>query len=299
MPGSIFLPEARPAAKLPIPMPRLRAARRWLLCASSTRRMSVAYKTMFSNSREPRNQKKGVGDDGGPERRVAPHAANFMKKFGGDVPIETAGGISGRNFADAEACQETEHGESEKDDAGPNLASMKGLGQKTSGESGADGGEQGAEFDDAVAPAQLGYRQQLGEQAVFCWAKDCALCAGQKQSDAGDVEAIACERVRCQAHDAELEEFCPQCNAALAVLVREVSSRDGENQEGNGEKQRHDKYKPEIAALFRERGVEDQESDEPFEGVVAEGALELHRDERPESGEAARLNCGLRLGLAR
>ena len=110
---------------------------------------------------------------------------------------------------------------------------------------------------------------------------------------------IACERVGCQAHDAELEEFCPQRNAALAVLVREVSSRDGENQEGNGEKQRHNKYKPKIAALFRERGVEDQKTDEPFEGVVAEGALELHRDERPESGEAARLNCGLRLGLAR
>ena len=28
MPGSIFLPEASPATKLPIPMPRLRAARR-------------------------------------------------------------------------------------------------------------------------------------------------------------------------------------------------------------------------------------------------------------------------------
>ena len=105
-----------------------------------------------------------------------------MKKFGGDIPIETAGGIGGRNFADAEACEQAEHGESEKDDAGPNLAPIKGLGEKTSGESGADGREQGAEFDDAVAPAQFGYGQQLGEQAVFCWAKDCALCAGQNRA---------------------------------------------------------------------------------------------------------------------
>jgi hypothetical protein len=75
--------------------------------------------------------------------------------------------------------------------------------------------------------------------------------------------------------------------------------REGLKGDAHKREQVCDEYKPEISALFRESGVKDQETDEPFEGVVAEGALELDRDERPESGEAARLHCGLRVGLAR
>ena len=242
---------------------------------------------------------EGVGDDGGPESRVASHATYFVKKFGRDVPIETAGGIGGRNFADAEAGEEADDGEREEDDAGPHLAAVESLGEKAPSECGADRGEEGAEFDDAVAPAQFGEGQQLGEQAVLGGAEDCALRAGEEQGDAGDVQTIACQRESGQAHDAELENFGPERDASFAVLVGEIPARDGEEQKGNSEEQRHYQNKPEIAALLGERGVEHKEADEPFEGVVAEGALKLHRDERPEAAKAERLGLGLGVGFGR
>jgi hypothetical protein len=141
--------------------------------------------------------------------------------------------------------------------------------------------------------------QQLGEQTVLGWAEDCALRAGEEQGDAGDVQTINCQRESGQAHDAQFEDFGPERDASLAVLVGKIPARDGEEQKGNSEEKRHYQNKPEITTLLGERGVQHKEADEPFERVVAEGALELHRDERPKAAKAVRLRLGLGVGFGR
>jgi len=125
------------------------------------------------------------------------------------------------------------------------------------------------------------------------------LGAGQEESDAGYVETIGCKRVCSEGHDEEFEEFRPERDAAFAVFVGEVAAGNGENEEWNSEKQRDDENEPEIAAVFGESGVQDEETDEPLEGVVAERALELHGDERPEARETRRLERKSRVGFAR
>jgi len=125
------------------------------------------------------------------------------------------------------------------------------------------------------------------------------LRAGEKQSGAGNVQTIAREREGGQAHDTELENFRPQRDGAFAVLIGEIPARDGEKQKRYGEEKRNNENKPEIAARFRQGGVKDKEADEPFEGVVAEGALKLDSGQRPKATQAAVRGLRLGVGLAR
>ncbi len=123
--------------------------------------------------------------------------------------------------------------------------------------------------------------------------------AGEEQSGAGNVQTIACQREGGQAHDTELEDFRPQRDGAFAVLIGEIPARNGEKQKRYGEEKRNNENKPEIATLLRQGRVKNKEADEPFEGVVAEGALKLDSDERPKATKAALLGLRLRVGLAR
>ncbi len=182
------------------------------------------------------------------------------------------------------------------------------LGEEAAGERSEDGGEESGEFDDAVAPAEFGVGEEFGEERVFCWAEDCALGAGEEEGEAGEVDAIVGEREGGERHDDEFENFHAEGDAALAVFVGEVAAGDREDEEGNGEEERDDEDEPEVALIFVGEGFEDEEADEPFEGVVAEGVLKLDGDEQPRSrrwlrgggavgdAELARLGAAVRRG---
>ncbi len=235
---------------------------------------------------------EGVGEDGDREDVVEADAAKFGDEFAGHVPVEAARGIGGGQAGDPQADEEAGDGEREEEDSRPDLAAAKMCRQEAPGERGEDCGEQRGELDDAVAPAEFGFGQELGEQSVLGGAEERALRAGEKQGDAGEVEAIAGERQRCQAHDDELEELGAEGDVPLAVFVGEVAAGNGEKQKRDGEEQGHDEDEPQIALLFGEGGFQDEEADQPFEGVVAEGVLELNGDERPEAAESARWRRG-------
>src|SRR5205823_14416618 len=111
---------------------------------------------------------------------------------------------------------------------------------------------------------------------VFGGAEDRSLGAGQEQRDSGDVEAIAGKGERRQRHDYELKKLGGKRDAALAVLVREITAGDRKEQEGNREQQRYYEDEPQIALRFAERGFKNQKTHQPFQGVVAERILKLH-----------------------
>src|SRR5579859_5060389 len=94
---------------------------------------------------------EGVGDDGGPKSRIGAHATDLGEELAGHVPVKTARGIGGGDFADAKGNEQAEDGESEEDESGEELAAMKGLREKAA----CEGSEEGGEFDDAVAPTEF------------------------------------------------------------------------------------------------------------------------------------------------
>jgi hypothetical protein len=161
------------------------------------------------------------------------------------------------------------------------------LDEESGGERGENGREKGGEFDDPVAPAQFGFGEEFGEERVFRWAEDCALSAGEKESKAGEVDAIVREREGGERHDDEFEDLYSDCDGALAVFVGEISAGDGEDQKGNGKEEWDDKNEPEVALIFVGEGFENEKADEPFERVVAECVLKLDGDESLEAAQAA------------
>src|SRR5580698_3641845 len=161
------------------------------------------------------------------------------------------------------------------------------LGEEAAGERGEDGGEKGGEFNDAVAPAEFGVWEEFGEQRVFGRAEDCALGAGEEKGGGGEIDAIVRERECVERHDDEFEDLYAEGDAALAVFVGEVAAGNREDEEGDGEEQWDHQDEPEVALIFVGKRFEDEEADEPLEGVVAEGVLELDGDERPKAGQAA------------
>lgn len=229
---------------------------------------------------------EGVGDYGGPEDCVAADVADFMEKLSRDVPIEVAARISSGNLADAEAGEQSEDRQREKDQARPDLAAVKILRQEPAGERRENRGQKRAQLDDAIAPTQFGERKKLREKAVFCRAENRTLRTGEKQSHTGNFEAVRRQRIGHKKHHAELKEFRVKRDAAFAVLVGQEAAGDGEEQKRNREKQRHDEHEPEVARFFGEGRLQDQVADQPFEGVVAERALKLDGDEGPKAGQA-------------
>ena len=173
------------------------------------------------------------------------------------------------------------------------MATAEMLGEESAGERGADGGEERGQLDDAVAPTEFGFGEEFGEKRVLRGAEDCTLSASEEEGEAGEVNAIVREREGGKRHDDELENFDAECDAAFAVFVGEVAAGNREDEEGNGEEEWDYQHEPQVALIFVGEGFEDEEADEPLEGVVAEGVLKLDGDERPEAGEAARRNgCG-------
>ena len=126
-----------------------------------------------------------------------------------------------------------------------------------------------------------------GSSAYFVGPKIAPCVQARKSATAGEIDAIVGEREGGERHDDEFEDFYAEGDAALAVFVGEVAAGDGEDEEGNGEEEWDDQDEPEVALIFVGKRFEDEEADEPLEGVVAEGVLELHGDEGPEAGEAA------------
>ena len=83
----------------------------------------------------------------------------MLPDFGGEIGVEFFLRIRRRNFGNAEAGEETEERQRDEDDAGKPLLAMKMLRHQRGGDGAENDGHEGAEFENAVAPGELPFRQ--------------------------------------------------------------------------------------------------------------------------------------------
>ena len=91
-------------------------------------------------------------------------------------------GRGGRNAVDAEAGGETDACEAQQRVSGIDFVAMEVLGHGGAGNGADDDGEEGAEFDDAIAPGEALGGEQLRQQAVLRRAEERGLCSNQARA---------------------------------------------------------------------------------------------------------------------
>ena len=85
--------------------------------------------------------------------------------------------------------------------------------------------------------------RNFGKQSVFRWTEECTFRADQKYARAFHGQVVQREAGDEKSHYADFENFRADGDAALAVAIREVAARHGEENEGNREKRANDRYK--------------------------------------------------------
>jgi len=166
------------------------------------------------------------------------------------------------------------------------LFSVELLGQGRAGDGAENDGQEGAEFDDAVAPGEAFYREQFGEQAVFGGAEKSGLGRDQSQRGEGDRQPVRGEASGGDEHRGDFHRLGEDGDLAFAEPVREPAAGHAEEDEGNGKQQRGHGDEA-LALIFAEAHADDDGEQQITQDVIAECALKLGDDEGPESAGAA------------
>src|SRR4029077_4834940 len=170
----------------------------------------------------------------------------------------------------------------QKDEPGNFLVPREGFGEMRANNRSGNGGEKRAEFDDAIAPRELLFRQKLRQKAVFGGAEQSALGAGQEERNQRQLQIVNRKAGDRENHHRDFEDFGGNGDVALAVAVGEISASHRKQKERQRE-QDADEQDLQFLFLGSEVFPDDQEDDEEFEGVVVEGALKLRGDQAPEA----------------
>ncbi len=106
------------------------------------------------------------------------------------------------------------------------MAPSKRVGQESCEHHRGNGCKKSSEFDNAVSPGEFIFREQLGQQPIFRWAKQRALRADQKNGGGLHRQIPGGERGDGKKSYANLKKFCADRDGALAVAVGKISARE-------------------------------------------------------------------------
>ena len=120
---------------------------------------------------------------GGEEHRtvLAPEA-DLRPDLAWEIRAEFLPRVRRRHTRDAEASDKSKHRERDEDDAGQPLLAAKTFGHEGRRDRAKNDGRERAEFQHAVAPRELAFREQFRQQAVFRRAEKRAVDAHQKDT---------------------------------------------------------------------------------------------------------------------
>src|SRR5579864_1045344 len=217
--------------------------------------------------------------------------AKLSAKIGERVGSKSPGRIGGRQARNAEACEQPDHRDPKKSDAGPNMAPSKRVCQKSREHHRGDGCQKCAEFNHAVSPGELVVREQLGQQSILRRAKQRPLRADQKNGGGLHRQIPGGERGNSKKSYANLEHFRANRDGALAVAVGKISARERKQYERNSE-EGADQQNEAVTHSRGEIALDDQVDDEKLESVVVERALKLSGDQAPEAEPPVRGETG-------
>ena len=203
--------------------------------------------------------------------------------------------------------EKSEHRQRDEDDAGQPLLAAKTPGHERRRDRAEDDGRERAEFQHAVAPRKFPFGQQLRQQAVFGRAEKRAVNAHQKNT--AEQRPASPQRGRHavvqqlllprearerEQHHQHFKSFDADGNRPLAETVGQKTARHGKHDERQRE-QRADEFADFVLLGERHVQADEHEDDEIFQDVVAERALKLRDDERPETarGGMRSAECGM------
>ena len=147
----------------------------------------------------------GISRNGQPQDPVLRDTVRFAPEIFQKVDAEFLGGVRRGHSCDAQTRKEPDERAAEKDHAGIFLVPIKSLGKARSGNRSGNCGEKRAQLDDAVAPGQTVFRQNLGQQSVFRRTKQRSLGAGQEKRGERHRHVVEGEARNRKQHDRNLE----------------------------------------------------------------------------------------------
>src|SRR6267142_3107225 len=152
----------------------------------------------------------------------------------------------------------------------------------------ADDRQKCPQLDDAVAPGELGFWKEFGQQAVFRRSENSGLATGKKYRHKQQryrglgIRMKTQQREYGKNHDRNLENLCADRDRTLAEAVREIAAGHGKQNEWRG-KERADQ-KDEMVFLFGIKMKRKNQVDEKIlEAILIERALKLRDDQTPEA----------------
>src|SRR5439155_18844484 len=129
----------------------------------------------------------GVADDRKFQSAVRTHQAPLRSEIGKNVEAEFLGWITHWHARDQQAGEQPKQRETGKNRAGDGFASTESLRKIRAEDRARDNGDEGREFENAVAPGKFFGRKEFGQQTVFRRPKNRSLRAGQKNYREGEI----------------------------------------------------------------------------------------------------------------
>ena len=133
---------------------------------------------------------------------------------------------------------------------------MKSLSQQWADDRAGNNGQEGCEFEDAVAPGEQLVRQELGQQAVFGGAEEGRLRTGQENHRKCHARITLREGVHGEKHGANLEDLGGYGHVSFAKTVGQESAGHRKQQERERKEIANDKNQ-EIFLRIRRMGAQD------------------------------------------
>ena len=227
----------------------------------------------------------GVAENREEERLIAAHERDLLPEIADEVEAEFLFGCGGGNAVDAEAGGEACAGEGEERVSGVDFVAMEMLGHGGAGDGADDDGEEGAEFDDAIAPGEALGGEQFRQQAVFRRAEERGLRGDEPERDERERLQMEGEAGGGDGHGADLHDLGPDGDLALAEAVGEPAAGHAEEHEGHGEEEGDDGDEG-VALVIAQAHADDHGEQKIAQDVIAVCALELRSDQRPEAALA-------------
>ena len=158
--------------------------------------------------------------------------------------------------------------------------------QQSTADRAQDDGQEAAQFEHAIAPRQFLFRQQFRQRTILRRSEDGAVGAHKEHAQQHEAEMMAGQPEGGQGHDQNLQELDRHDHAAFAEPRGECTAQHGEKQKRQHQ-QRHGQRRQPVLFRFTHSQADPDEQGQLLERVVAEGALELRDDKRPETAQTA------------
>ena len=141
-----------------------------------------AVEEQIQQQQRPDEVEVGVAGGGEEHRTIFAPEADLRPHFAGEIRAELFARVRRRHARDAEAGEKSKHRQRDEDHPGPPLRAAKTLRHKRRRHGAEDDRRERAQFQQAVAPRKLAFRQQFRQQPVFRRAEKRAVDAHQEDT---------------------------------------------------------------------------------------------------------------------